>query len=95
MTWTKAARDAAAMARKAHASAKAEGQERALRATPLDKQVLFARRPQLAANVKTMRGGGAPRQRLIRMGYTDQNLMAEVRASTAVRNMGKRSTKKR
>lgn len=95
MAWTQAARDAAALTRKAHAAAKGPGREQALRASPLDKQVLLARRPQLAANVKALRGGGAQRQRLIKMGYTSAGLMSEVRASTALRNMGKSSKKKR
>ncbi len=92
MAWTQAARDAAAMARKMHAGAKSSGKAKASKAKRADAANLVSPyiRSRLAKEVKAYRAGGSSRDNVLKLGHSGASLMTTVRASTALRNKGRK-----
>lgn len=97
MAWSDAARAAALAARRAHSSARRGAHSFAVGMSPLSRTVALntQTRKNLAGHLRAFRKGGAAMRKSMKMGYTADNLYRDATASTALRNMMRRSGKKR
>lgn len=95
MAWTKAARDAAALTRKAHSGIKDKAVARAKTTDSLNKAILVQRRSDLAGKIKALRKGGAAAKSVLKSGYTPNVYLMQARVSTIARNESRANPKKK